>query len=392
MTDTNQAVCMLAPNLTKSAGGVVEAILGQSQGLANAGRNVKLIGLEAPQDRPDLPSDFHSRTVPIGRNRAFDRASGLSDALDESRAGILHLHGLWFPSVSINARRWKARTTGQLVLSPHGMLDPWALANSKWKKRVALLAFERRTLNMVDCIHALNVSELRSIRAMRLTAPVAVIPNGVDLPDLSHGTPPPPVGQDLRKVLLFLGRLHPKKGISETLNAWARAIADDPALGEAWRVVIAGWDDGGYRQELEQVSRDLGLQSHVSFPGPVFGKEKATLLASCSAFILASHSEGLPMSVLEAWSYEKPVFMTSACNLAEGFAADAAVEISTEADHISRVLQAYLSGPHLPEVGRNGRRLVEAGFSWGNVGQQLDQLYSWLLDRQRAAPECLVFS
>lgn len=369
-------VCILTPNLTRSAGGVIAAILGQARGLGDNGRPVRLVGLGEPEDIAGLPNEQHTKVVPYLHSRTFGPAPGLQAAIDASGANIVHLHGLWIRSVSVAARRWKTSQAKHLVLSPHGMLDPWALANSHWKKRLALTAFEWKTLKAADCLHALNAAELNAIRAMGLTCPVAVIPNGVDLPNLS--APPPLPNGDGRRVMLFLGRLHAKKGITETLKAWAHAIAERPALAREWRIVIAGWDDGGHQAELASLCEALELQKHVAFPGPVYGAGKARMLAHCDAFVLASYSEGLPMSVLEAWSYCKPVFMTRACNLPEGFFASAAVEINTDPHQIAQTFLDRLHSKELEGLAMNGRQLVETQFSWTTVGEKLDALYRWL--------------
>ena len=369
-------VCILTPDLTYGAGGVREAIFGQARGLSNTGRPVRLVGLGVPEDIAGCPNEQHTKVVPYLHSRTFGPAPGLHSAISGSGANIVHLHGLWIRSVSVAARRWKTRQGKHLVLSPHGMLDPWALANSPWKKRLALAAFEWKTLKAADCLHALNAAELDAIRSMGLTCPIVVIPNGVDLPNLS-APPPLPIG-DGRRIMLFLGRLHAKKGIAETLKAWALAIAERPALAREWRIVISGWDDGGHEAELASLCEALELQTHVAFTGPVYGAAKASILAHCDAFVLASYSEGLPMSVLEAWSYCKPVFITRACNLPEGFVANAAVEINTDPHQIAHTFMDRLHSKELEGLGINGRRLVERQFSWTTVGDRLDALYRWL--------------
>ena len=115
--------------------------------------------------------------------RAFGYAPELSRALDAARLDLVHTHGLWmYPSVAA-AWRWATRWKRPLVVSPHGMLEPWAVRNSAWKKRIAGWLFENRHLRRAACLHALNDAEYEAIRAYGLTNPVAVIPNGVDLPE-----------------------------------------------------------------------------------------------------------------------------------------------------------------------------------------------------------------
>jgi len=114
----------------------------------------------------------------------------------------------------------------------------------------------------------------------------------------------------------------PDSGLETSLNS-------HPSARENWVLAIAGWDQVGYEGELKNMTSDYGLMSGVRFLGPLFGQEKDATYHACDAFILPSLSEGLPMTVLEAWAYAKPVLMTPECNLPEGFAAGAAVQIGT---------------------------------------------------------------
>src|SRR5690606_14930940 len=179
------------------------------------------------------------------------------------------------------------------------------------------------------CLHALNEAEARAIRAFGLNNPICVVPNGVDPPpDVARARPAwaEQVAQD-RRILLFLGRLHPKKGLGNLLCAWkeVRSRATDD-----WLLVVAGWDQGGHERRLRRLAEEYGIAPTLRFVGPQFGDDKAASLALADAFVLPSVSEGLPVAVLEAWSHGLPVLMTEACNLPEGFAAGAALAIGPD--------------------------------------------------------------
>jgi glycosyltransferase involved in cell wall biosynthesis len=276
------------------------------------------------------------------------------------------------------------------VTSPHGMLDTWALANSGWKKRLATLLYERSCLSAAACIHALSEAEADSIRAFGLRKPVCVIPNGVD-PIAAPGSPPPwkdsvPAGA---KVLLYLGRMHPKKGLDLLLEGWGRA-SNDLKTGE-WHLVIAGWDQNAYLSKLVQAARGLPNRDTVHFLPPLYGAEKAAALTGAEAFVLASRSEGLPMAALEAWAAARPVLMTPQCNLPEGFAAGAAVAIEPHAISVAAGLRQLCSmgDQQRDEMGRRGLQLVERRFTWGRSAASLIGVYRWLL-RDGPVPSCVI--
>lgn len=377
------SVAVVTTSLSDRAGGLAATIPAGVNAVTKLGIEAHVFGLRDAdltiEKLPYIHAEVHALpSLPFPGMRI---APALDRAISRLEADVLHLQGLWlYPSIA--ALRWRVRTGRSVMISPHGMLDAWALRNSAWKKRLALALFERRNLSGAACIHALAPAELEAIRALGLNVPVAVIPNGVDPPpiDVRHSWPSFLEG-DERRVLLFLGRIHPKKGLSETLRAWAQVLQLSPTVRQDWMFVIAGWDDGGYAEGLRRLSNELGLEGSVRFTGPVFGERKANLLHAASAFILASHSEGLPMAVLEAWAHECPVFMTSACNLPKGFAAGAAIEIPTEPNAMASILARSLEDPELSRLGRAGHALVTEYFSWERVGRDLSAVYTWLAGR-----------
>jgi glycosyltransferase involved in cell wall biosynthesis len=266
------------------------------------------------------------------------------------------------------------------------MLDPWALSNSAWKKKLIGRLFANEALQKASCIHALCSSEADSIRAYGINTPVAIIPNGVILPENKEV----PERQDERKKLLFLGRIHPKKGLSELLSGWKKS-----SMG--WQLLIAGWDDGGHLDGLQKQADELGLKrasvftedADICFLGAIYGDDKDRLLRSVDAFILPSFSEGLPMSVLEAWAYGLPVLMTEFCNIPSGFDAEAALQIEPSADSIAQGLNQLdaLSDSDCHTMGAKGRVLVEQHFTWDMIAQEMKSVYEWCLGGEK--PTCI---
>ncbi len=350
---------------------------------------VAVHGLQDPYTNQDraLWHPLEPRCATIYGPRAIGYAPDLSAALVAEKADVSHAAGLWmYPSMANGS--WSRRTERPYVISPHGMLDPWAIHHSAWKKRLAARLFERRHLESAACLHALCRAEAESIRAYGLTNPICVLPNGIDLPSASdHATLP--VWADRfpknRHVLLFLGRLHRKKGLVPLLQAWGLARPT------GWQLVIAGWDQGGHQHDLEAIVTAQQLGDSVCFCGPLHGPDKAAAYRAADAFILPSFSEGLPMTILEAWAYGKPVLMTAACNLPEGFSAEAAVEVTVAPAALAQSLSRFfaLSEGDRALIGQRGRQLVDQQFNWATISLKMISVYQWVA-KQGDRPDCVL--
>jgi len=375
-------VGLLTASVSRRAGGVFDAVRRLAQELNAAGTAVRVFGLrdaDTDRDRP-LWDGVEVFAGEVFGPAAFGFCPTLLGALEQAHLDVLHLQGLWmYPSVACLV--WGRRTGRPYIVCPHGMLDPWALRNSAWKKRLAAWAYENANLRGAACIHALCDSELQAIRAYGLRNPVAVVPNGVDLPRQQVSKPASWEADlpDGAKVLLYLGRLHPKKGLPNLLRAW-RLSGRERESGE-WRLVIAGWDQGGHEAELWRLAEELGITETVVFAGPQFGEDKGASFRRATAFVLPSFSEGLPVAVLEAWAHGLPVVMTPQCNLPEGFAAGAAVQVDPEPASIAAGLRELfrMSDAERRAMGERGRRLVEERFSWPKIAQQMKAVYEWVL-------------
>jgi poly(glycerol-phosphate) alpha-glucosyltransferase len=247
------------------------------------------------------------------------------------------------------------------------------------------MLFEKRNLAGAACLHALNEAEALSMREFGLRNPIAIIPNGVILPQSDESTTGAATwevpGVVRRKVLLFLGRIHPKKGIATLLQAWHQVRIASRDSG--WKLAIAGWDQVGHEEDLKQLAGKLGIAEDVYFIGPQFQKMKEVAFARAAAFVLPSYSEGMPVAVLEAWASRLPVLMTQECNLSEGFEANAAIKIEASAEGVASGLRELfrMSDGERIQMGLRGRALVEERFTWPSVAEKMLRLYKWVAGR-----------
>ncbi len=404
-------IAFITASVSRRAGGLFESVRRLAQSMENEASYVEVFSLEDVHTGADRSrwEPVPIRTFPVRGPRQFGFAPELSAALLKSKANLLMSHGIWmYPSMV--AHQWHKHTSRPYIVHPHGMLDRWALRNSAWKKLLASAFYERAHLRDASCIRALCQSEADSIRGYGLKNPICIIPNGIDLPEdeddgpqtTDHG-PLRELKVNARKVLLYLGRIHTKKGLINLIKAWASvqhsqlsALKSQP---DQWILAIAGWDQGSHEAELKRVASELNvrwtdvrkeqfgnsqlstLNSQLVFLGPQFNGAKAACYRGCDAFILPSFSEGLPMVILEAWAYGKPVLMTPECNLPEGFATGAAIRIEPRAESIERGLEELFSAPTSARqaLGIKGRALVSEQFNWAKIAVEMKSVYEWVL-------------
>jgi poly(glycerol-phosphate) alpha-glucosyltransferase len=402
----------LTGSVSRKAGGLFDGVLRLAQSQHATGMNVKAFGLWDEFSDDDRAA---WNPVPVAAfkpswPKLIGRAPGFLDGLNEFAPDISHTHGLWlYPSIA--AKNYSRKKKRPYLISPHGMLDPWALKNSRWKKWIACRMFERGHLRGARCFRALCASEADSIRQFQLKNDIAVIPNGIDLPENPAPSAPPwkDTVEPQKKVLLYLGRIHPKKGLINLLKAWGKNRKSEIGnrKSEEWLLTIAGWDQGGHEQELKQLATELGLAwsdvrelekiskikipTSVLFLGPQFNEAKAACYHHCDAFVLPSFSEGLPMVVLEAWANSKPVIMTPECNLPEGFSAGAALKVEASEtglvaglDELRRMTDAERTA-----MGSRGHSLVVERFTWQRVARQLQSVQEWILGGG-TKPDCVL--
>lgn len=316
------------------------------------------------------------RTNHVGLSLEFAR--GLARRLDGF--DVVHVHAVWnFPTWWTMRRALRAGVP--CMVAPQGSIDPWAFAHGhplrRWYARFA----EKPLLGRVARLQALTARECEQFREFGLGNEVVVIPNGVSEDWLEARREPFEGIARLRsgaRTLLFLSRLHPKKGLDILLHAFAsvRDELEDTVL------LVAGHDAGsGYGARMRELVAALGLGEQVLFLGEVAGERKRALLRGVDAFALASHSEGLPVAVVEAMASATPVLITPGCNLPEVATADAGLIVEPEAKSVARGIRSLFEDPsRMRARGENGRELVRERFTWPIIARRTIEVYGEMVE------------
>ena len=300
----------LVGSVSRNAGGLHESVRRLVQCVSDRGVGVRVLAVEDEFTAADLKiwAPVEVEAFPSSWPESFAYSSMFLPALERIRPNLTHTHGIWqYPSIATSIYCHRNRVP--YMISPHGMLDPWAMHHRRWKKVIAYATYEINHIRGARCIRALCESEAQSIRQMGLKNPVAIIPNGIDLPTklaTQEALPKAPwVGaiEPGRKVLLFLSRVHPKKGLENLLHAWANTLASRGKDAPQWCLAIAGWEQDGHEAELKRLATKLGIlwadtrentkslggssgSLSLLFLGPQFNENKAACYAGCDAFIL----------------------------------------------------------------------------------------------------------
>jgi poly(glycerol-phosphate) alpha-glucosyltransferase len=359
-------IALVTASASRLGGGVFEAVVAQAEMIRTLGGDAAVFALRDAHSETDR-ARFGSSDVSLADVRGprqIGYAPDLERMLLAAGPDCVHLHGIWmYPSAS--ASNWACRTERPYFISPHGMLDQWITNRGRWKKALARAGYERTNWARATALHALTAREAKDIARESGRDDSIVIPNaGPETRTVPRTAMPGP-------VITYIGRIHPKKNLLALVEAWTRTPRPDGA-----RLVLAGWGDPHDVATLEAaVAQGDGS---AQFIGPVYGKAKADLLGSARFVALPSHSEGLPMAMLEAWSAGVPTLMTDECNLAEGFAAGAALNCGYDAAAIAACLEHALAMDEAAwrVMSEAARAVSGANFSASVISARWGQLYS----------------
>lgn len=330
-------------------------------------------------------SDVRIDYFPFSRpERFFARGARRRLAPMVAEFDLLHLHGVWDPLIYAAAQAAREKHV-PYVLTLHGMLHPWAMKQSAWKKGAALFFGYRRMLNDAIFLHLGNESEQKLTAAMRLTPPTRIAGNGVFLEEFT------PLAQrgDFRQaypefkeaeLILFLGRLHYMKGLDILADAFAVIARRRPSA----RLVVAG-PDVGQRAEFESQIARLELAERVHLVGPLYGAQKRAAMRDCDCFCLPSRREGFSVAVVEALACEAPVVISTECHFQEVAEANAGIVVELNPRDLTAAIERMLDDRESARrMGVAGRELIERRFTWPKVAQQLiDGYHAALGNRMR---------
>ena len=366
--------------LERELGGIPVSVIRICEELGSRGVTVELLSQVESRENGDCfpidPLKVNSQRVTplpvvgkrLGYSRQFKKA--IRSLCHEKGVQIVHSNGLWLLCNHDTVKT--ARKQGlPIIIQPHGMLEAWALEFRSKRKSLAWELYQRKDLSSATIFFATSMKEAASIRKAGFSQPIAIIPFGVDLPLLPSHTIP----REGIRTALFMSRIHPIKGIMDLVKAWAIVR---PA---GWRLIIAGPDEQGHREDVESEIKKARLSAVISLVGAVADQKKSDLLQNANLFILPSLSESFGIVVADALSYGIPVITTIGTpwkSLADnncGWWVPLGLEPLVGAIDTATTI----SDDERQAMGGRGRTLVEKEFTWKAAADKTLITYEWIL-------------
>lgn len=368
--------------LDAASGGPAKACVEMAGAVARLGHQVDIFTTDWRSPSLDGKAFCYPYTEGVLRSFNCDFPSFWKPSRDMARAllsdagnyDLLHVHSLYLFH-DLMAPLAARRANRPYLIRPHGLLDPYIRRRHRLRKALVELAYQNRVLAQADAIHYTSADEQRISEPYARGTPGIVVPLGVDVPArLADAVRQP-------RRILFLSRLHPKKGLDLLVPAFA---ALRKRYGDA-RLVIAGPDDGARATTDDLVARH-GLGDCVEFPGMLTGIAKDRAFAEAGLFVLPSYSENFGIAVAEAMAAGLPVVVSDQVNIHDAIAGtEAGLVVPCQTERLAQAMSALLADPDKGiEMGRNGAELVRTRYGWPAIGKQLEDVYRRIIDRRRS--------
>jgi glycosyltransferase involved in cell wall biosynthesis len=381
----SRRITNIVSSLDNPAAGTTYSVRELCAATAAAGYGVEILVLAHPEKNgtvPPMPAVKISE-FPVMENfgktfRRLGYSREMFDYIKNNPPRLLHLHGLWMlPNITPGLIAIKQQLP--YMISPHGMLGREALRFSPRKKRLMLALGQQKVLSNATCFRATALSEVEEIRALGMRQPIALVPNGIHLPEGSWQK----TGE---KYLLSLGRVHPKKGLANLIKAWAKQANAFPD----WKLRIVGPDEVGHKAELSKLVTQIAVP-RVTIEDPVFGDAKWSLMAAAGLFVLPTLNENFANTVPESLISGVPVISSKGAPWVGLKDHRCGWWVDGDVDSLSATLaQAMaLSDEERAAMGLRGREWMIRDFAWSGIGQRVAAVYNWMLGEGSATDDII---
>lgn len=361
------------PSIDRTAGGTTSYMQLLAKEL---GKLCQLYIATAPSANPVEMENAQVKFIPCGWKQRSAMKSAWNKLLQEIKPDVVHVNCCWMPQC-VWAQLWAQKAGYKAVLSPHGMLEPWIMARHYWTRKFpALLLYQKKAIVKADCLHATAESEKENLLKLGYNNRIKIIANGIDVENIE-------IKKEWarKKQILFLSRIHVKKGINFLLEAVAELkneLAD-------YTIHIAGEGDTDYIKQLKEKARALGISNLILFCGGVYGEKKWELFQKADVFILPTYSENFGIVIAESLASGTPVITTKGTPWKDLELEHCGwwTEIGTVPTINAIKLFLSCSDEELENMGKKGRLLVEKKYSSKQMAEKMLTLYHKIIDSKK---------
>lgn len=386
-------ILILAPALGPVYGGPSKCVLELTQALGLQGYDVDLVSTNANGGHPfDVPlgqwiekKHYRMQYFPCFEFQDYKWSFQLSKWLwaNVRDYDLVHTNAI-FSLPNIPAYQVCQFYKVPYVITPHGMLEPWALSYKAWKKRIYYTLFEKPALQRASAVQMLASPEAQQVHSLNLGTPLIISPNGIHRHDFERLPDPNVFYQAFsetrgKKLILFLGRIDPKKGLDFLAQAFGEANRRFPNA----HLVVAGPDNVGFLSTVRQYFAEHDCLESVTFTGMLTGELKRAALAAANYYIAPSYSEGFSVSVLEGMAAGLPCIITTGCNFPEAAKANVAYVVDVHEDAIREALCNCMADPEAAlSMGKRARKFIFDYYTWDKIAGNLAGIYQSILEQQ----------
>ena len=374
-------------DLQLSSGGPSKTVISLSSNLSELGLDIKICSR--------LTSSFDFKSANIKENSDisflnFNQKKGvfyrplinsyllkeLNQNFGNNNNTVLHDNGIWLP-FNNTISKFSRSSTFPLIISPHGMLEPWSLKYNYAKKKLAWYLYQRKALKSASVLHATSFKEAENLLKLNLNLPVAVIPNGVEQS----------INKDIgkkfdnkkfikKKNFLYVGRIHPKKGLMNLLRVWNIIFKNNKNCD----LIIAGYPELNYLEKLKNYVNNNNLSGNVKFIGPVEGDDLVNLYKNSDIFVLPTYSENFGIVVAEALSYGIPVITTTGTPWKILEENNCGWYIEPQLESLKKaLLEAFEINKNDYSIKSKNAINLSKSFNWKKISKSFFDLYLWTL-------------
>ncbi len=357
-------------SLDMSSGGPSRSVPMLVKGLAELGVDITLMTIRSEN------MNIHSLEGTTAKLKvlspSFSRKE-IAKYLADERFELIQIQSVWempYHKVILEARKQNI----PYIVTPRGMLEPWSLSQKKWKKKLAWWLYQRNDVQKSACVFTTAKMEAEHVSGLGITTCKAVIPNGIE----TDAYPCKTSVEGVKKQVLFLSRVHVKKGIELLFEAWKRLHSDYVD----WQLLVIGNGEAEYIHSLENRVESLGLKDSIKILPPVFGEAKIKVYQESALFCLPSFSENFGMVIAEAMSCGTPVITTTNCPWEILNETDTGWCVDLSVDNLERALREAMEmdANALYDMGQRASKLIYDNFDYRSVTRKTLRLYEWLLN------------